>query len=376
MNAGESSFISLLHLYNQVADGSGTRSLLNDSLCMLPDLDFRHLQTLTDDTGILQHAAYSVPNREHGYCVDDNARALIVACEGSRLGHGEKLDPLVPVYLSFIMHALNNENGRFRNFMSYDRVWLEEKGSEDSHGRSLWSLGVAAASAPHESHRELAAMLFEQGVRGVGEFDALRATAFAILGIDRFLEYRGESPAMTALIEKLATRIHNAFIGNRGEGWHWCEDIVTYSNAALPLALIAASGRLGNEEMLHDAITVLRWLIESQTAPEGHLSIVGNEGWMPRSGSRAKFDQQAVDVAGLVLACRAAHTATGDAEWLAQSRLCFDWFLGANDVGLPLYDPTTGGCRDGLQPTGVNANQGAESTVVWLLARMTMNDEL
>lgn len=336
----------------------------------LAGLDYRHLRTLTDGTGILQHARYCIPDRDHGYCVDDNARALIVACWGS--GLGDDLAGAASIYLAFINHAYNRENGRFRNFMSYDRRWLEDAGSEDSHGRSLWGLAVAAVSAPYSSQRIIAERLFTEGLAAVRGFEAPRARAFTMLGLDQYLRGNEKAGGAHELLQELATGLYDLFLCNGEKGWLWCEGYVTYANAVLPLSLLLAGRRLGDAGMKEMALRALRWLVERQTAGDGHISIIGNDGWMTRAGHRARFDQQPLDAAALLLACIEAYIATGDMVWLEDARRAYAWFVGENDLGLSLFDPETGGCCDGLHRDGVNFNQGAESTLAWLLARLGM----
>ncbi len=324
---------------------------------------------LTDDTGILQHASYSIPDRDHGYCVDDNARALIAACWGAALGGGEELVARVPVYLSFLQHAFNRANGCFRNFMSFDRQWLEEAGSEDSHGRSLWGLAVASASAPLSSQRALASALFRDGLAVSDRFSSPRARAFAMLGLDSYLGAYQDTGGIQATLERHAAWLHDRFACNDDPGWLWCEHSVTYANAVLPLGVLVAGCRLGDQRLVETAISALRWLLDQQMVMEGHLSIIGNDGWMTRDGHRARFDQQPIDAAALTLACAEAYRCTSDPVWIEDLYRCLAWFTGHNDLGLPLLDRETGGCCDGLQAGGVNANQGAESTLVWILAR-------
>jgi len=334
----------------------------------LPLPDLRHLRTLTDDTGILQHACYIVPDRDHGYCVDDNARALLVACRHYALfGDQEILGPIA-IYLSFVLHAFNPRNGRFRNFMSYDRRWLEEQGSEDSHGRALWGLGVAARRAPNGSQRHLAAELFARALDPVESFTSPRARAFAVLGLDCYLEYHGENATARYLQAKLAGDLFALFEENCSSDWEWCEDIVSYSNGKLVEAILIGGRALSDERMIDRGLRALKWLLRVQTSSRGHVGLVGNGGWMVKGGERSRFDQQPVDAAGLVDACLAAYRVTGERAWIFNALVALRWFLGYNDLGIPLYDESTGGCCDGLQPQGVNANQGAESTLAWLIA--------
>ncbi len=336
----------------------------------LPGLDLRHLLALTDDTGILQHARYNIADRDHGYCVDDNARALIVACCGHEVPGCDDLRRLVSTYLAFVLHAFNEKTGRFRNFMSYDRRWLEEAGSEDAHGRALWGTGVAASRAPLEGQRRLSATLFERTFGASERFSSPRAWAYALLGADAYLGGHAMTTSTSRTVTALADRLHAQYLTVADEPWHWCEDYLTYDNAVLPWSLLTASRRLRDDRMQQAALRMLEWLLEMQTTADGHLSLVGNDGWMQRNGVRARFDQQPLDAASLALACAEAHRQTSDIRWADGLARAMGWFTGANDFGAALYDPESGGCFDGLQESGVNANCGAESTVTWLIARL------
>ncbi|MGC7845473.1 glycosyltransferase [Desulforudis sp. 1088] len=340
----------------------------------LPTPNLDHLQALTDDTGILQHCAYTIPNRDHGYCLDDNARALIVACMYYSLYHSREMVPLIRKYLAFLLHAFNPETRRFRNFMSYDRHWLETVGSEDSHGRALWGLGVTVRSAPSDSIRAIATRIFNEGLSVLDGFSSPRAWALAIVGLCTYLEVYSGDAEVRRLTRTLSERLHRRFRENVSLDWPWCEDILTYDNAKLPHALLIAGRVQGNDEMLAAGLSVLQWLLAQQTAPEGHLSLIGNMGWMNRDGLKAKFDQQPLEAMALTDACVEAFRGTGDFKWIEHAKRCLNWFLGHNDLNMPLYDFTTGGCCDGLTPQGVNANQGAESTVSWLIALLTLLD--
>lgn len=338
----------------------------------LPPPDLRHLLAMTDDTGMLQHCSYTVPNREHGYCVDDNARALIVANIHHAVYRHQSTVPLAQKYLSFLLHAFNPGTGRFRNFMSYDRRWLEETGSEDAHGRAMWALGVTVREAPSEALRALAIRLFNDALPAAAELTAPRAWAFTLLGICAYLEVYAGDARVRRTGWLLARRLHGLYRTCARGDWLWFEDRVTYDNAVLPMALILAGRRQGDQPMLDDGLAALRWLLRLQTAPEGHLSLVGNAGWYVRGGTRARFDQQPVDAMALVGACLEAFRATGDDAWLNEALRALNWFLGANDLSLPLHDFTTGGCHDGLMPQGLNPNQGAESTLAWLLSLLSI----
>jgi glycosyltransferase involved in cell wall biosynthesis len=338
----------------------------------LPDINLKHMRIMTDATGMLQHATYSIPDRSHGYCVDDNARALVVACMYYSLHKDKGVVPLIQTYLSFLNDSFNPENARFRNFMSYDRRWLEETGSEDSHGRSLWGLGTAVKSAPSDSIRKMAAGLFSKGLPVVENFTSPRAWAFAIVGLQAYMEAFGGDTTARRLRAVLGEKLFDLFKQRASHDWPWCEDQATYANAKLSHALILAGQWIPNPEMFEMGINSLNWLLDRQKAPEGHLSIIGNTDWHNREGDSSTFDQQPLEAMSLIEACAEAFHSTGDRTWIEEGHLCLSWFLGRNDLNMQIYDFETGGCCDGIQPTGVNANQGAESTLSWLISLLTM----
>jgi len=342
----------------------------------LPEINLQHMRVMTDGTGILQHAKYSIPDRTHGYCVDDNARALIVAAMYYSLHQDREVIPLIQTYLSFLHYSFNPENGRFRNFMSYDRRWLEEIGSDDSHGRSIWGLGVVIQHAPHDSIRNMAVRLFLDGLTVVEDFKSPRSWAFVILGLHAYMEVFGGDTTARRLRTLLAEKLFRLFQEGSHVDWLWCEDTLTYANAKLPHALILAGQWIPSPEMFKLGIDALTWLLEKQHAPEGHLSVIGNLNWHSRGGLTSNFDQQPIEVMGLIGACAAAFRATGEMKWLDQGHRCLGWFLGNNDLNEQIYDFKTGGCCDGIQPTGVNANQGAESTLSWLISLLSMYEIL
>ncbi len=338
----------------------------------LPEPDLRHLRTLTDDTGILQHARFTVPDRRHGYSLDDNARAVIAALMAHAATGDDALLGLAATYLAFVEHAWNPDAARFRNFLTYDRRWAETAGSEDSHGRALWGLGYAVAAAPDDGMIRLAAQLFDRALPAVAAFRSPRAWAFALLGADGYLRRYGGARHVLTAAEVLAERLYRQYRAAAAPEWRWFEDLLTYANARLPQALLVWGERLGRTEWTEAGLEALAWLVQVETAPEGHLCPVGNAGWYRRGGERARFDQQPVEVQGLVEAAIAAHRVTGEARWLRLARRGLDWFLGANDIREPLYDYRTGGCRDGLHPDRASGNQGAESTLAWLLALLAL----
>lgn len=338
----------------------------------VPELKTDHVRSLTDDVGILQHARYTVPDRNHGYCTDDNARALIVALRAYRLTQAPELLQLATTYLSFLQHAYNDSQGRFRNFMTYDRNWQEEIGSDDSHGRALWSLGIAVANAPTVGLRAAALDLFEHALRATEALTSPRAWAFTLVGIHAYLRrYSGDSEARR-IRESLANRLFDRFEDHATAEWPWPEEKLTYANAKLPHALLLSGQWLQRRDMIETGLQSLTWLLEVMTESDGTLAPVGNDGWYHRDGPPARFDQQPIEVHALLEACIEVYNITSEEHWLVEARRCFDWFLGKNQLNKALYDYETGGCRDGLQPGGVNENEGAESTLAWLLSLLAI----
>ena len=340
----------------------------------LPEIDLRHFHTLTDDTGIFQHAKFTLPNREFGYCVDDNARALIVTGMFWDLYKDETILPLMQQALSFVHYAWNEETGRFRNFMSYDRRWMEDVGSEDSHGRTIWALGAAVALCPHRAMIQLASHLFLSALPVVEQFTSPRAWAFALCGVAAYLRRFGGDSEVRRFRATLTERLFAQFQKYAKPDWPWLEESLAYANAKLPHVLLMGGTRMQRPEMVDMGTRALRWLVDEQTHADGHFSLVGSNGGWHRTGSRARFDQQCIDAHALFGACIEAYHITRDEAWIADSRRAFNWFLGDNDIHMPLYDFTTGGCRDGLHPDRVNENQGAESTLAWLMSLLQMHE--
>jgi glycosyltransferase involved in cell wall biosynthesis len=342
----------------------------------LPEVRLDHLRVMTDGTGMLQHARYATPHRGHGYCTDDNARALIAASMYRALRGDESVDNLIQTYLAFLLGAYDEERRRFRNFMSYDRRWLEETGSEDSHGRALWGLGRTVKYGPKGAVRDMATRLFAEAMGAVEDFESPRAWAFATVGLQAYLEVYGGDAGARRLRAVLAERLSARFARYAGEDWYWFEETATYANGKIPQAMIMAGQWIPDAATFQHGVASLRWLLEVQTGESGCLSLIGNNGWLPRGGARAKFDQQPVEAMALAEACSEAYRSTGDEEWLKQAQRCLEWFLGRNDLSVPLYDFSTGGCSDGLNPNGANANQGAESTLAWLISLLSLMEIL
>jgi glycosyltransferase involved in cell wall biosynthesis len=339
----------------------------------LPPLNLDHLRRMTDDTGILQHATFSVPNYDEGYTTDDNARALILSVLLEELGDPTAAEArqLGCRYLAFLNHAFNPDTNRFRNFFAYSRTWLEEVGSEDSHGRALWALGTTAGRSSDPGLRGLAGRLFDEALPIVVEFESPRSAAFSLMGIMEFMRrFYGHREAQLAR-KALAERLLDAFRNNGREDWPWCEETLSYCNAKLPHALMLCGQWLERPEMLETGLHALEWLMSVQEE-DGHFVPVGCHGWYRSDGDKARFDQQPVDAHASVSACLEAYRITGQDRWLKDARRTFEWFLGRNDLRSPLYDPATGGCHDGLGPDRVNQNEGAESTLSFLLSLMDM----
>ena len=349
--------------------------ILEKRLNKLPALKLDHLHRLTDDTGMLQHATFTVPNYSEGYTTDDNARALVLTILLDQLEPTEPLAiaSLASRYLAFLGHALNPENGRFRNFLSYGRTWNEAQGSEDCHGRALWALGTVLGRSKDQALRGAAGRLFETAVAAVVGFSSPRAWAFALLGIQEYLKsFPGDRDAQR-LSSVLATRLVELHRANQSPEWAWFEDVLAYSNARLPQAVLIAGRHSSDQALISVALGALDWLCEVQRCAEHkHFVPIGSQGFYRKGHERARFDQQPVEAGGAVSACLEAYRATGDDHWRKQAWSAFNWFLGDNDLQIALYDSTTGGCRDGLHPERVNGNQGAESTLAFLLAQVEM----
>ena len=344
-----------------------------DRQAALPVWKLDHLVCLTDDTGILHHAVYTIPNHDHGYCTDDNARALLLTMVMEELEESfPERDRLTSIYCAFLQNAFNDAAGRFRNFMSYSRKWLEETGSQDSHARALWALGTCVGRSQREGLRSWAAELFEKGLPAVQAFTYPRAWAFTIIGLNEYLRTLSGDLMANQLRSELSQRLRERYEAIVSPDWLWFEDIVAYDNARLPHALIV-TGRWANQPGLLDiGLKTLRWLSDKQLAPEGHFRPIGSNGFWKRGEQRASFDQQPVEAHATICACIEAHEATGDRDWLLQANKAFEWFHGGNDLGLSLYDAQSGGCRDGLHIDRVNQNQGAESTLAFLLSLAEM----
>ncbi len=342
----------------------------------LPDVNLRHVRVLTDDTGLLQHATFCVPRYSEGYCLDDNARALLLMARLEEAGADdmEVVRLLATRYLAFIDAAFNAPRGRFRNFLSYSRQWLEESGSEDSHGRGLHALGVVVGRSVNPGRQSLAGNLFHAALPAVRDFTSPRAWASTLLGIDEYLRAFEGDREVQALRTTLAERLLHLLAAARRPQWTWFEDRLTYANAQLPHALLVSGERLRRDDLTAAGLESLEWLVSMQSTPEGQFAPIGSNGFHVRGELRADFDQQPIEASTVVSACLDAAHVSDEAIWRDRARRTFDWFLGENTLGYWLYDTSTGGCRDGLHADRVNENQGAESTLAFQLALVDMRD--
>jgi glycosyltransferase involved in cell wall biosynthesis len=345
------------------------------TLDRLPAIRLDHLYRMTDTTGIVEHAVFVVPNYPEGYTTDDNARALIVAILLEQLGIVAPAGSadLASRYLAFLWLAFDHSTNRFRNCLSYERQWQDPEGSEDSHGRALWGLGTVLGRSKDQGLRGAAGRLFKLAVPAAVKFRSPRACAFALLGLHEYLDsFPGDRAALSAA-DVLANRLLSWYQAHHSAGWEWFEASLSYSNARLPQALLRSGARNGNAEMEAAGLEALNWLVTVQRSEEkGHFVPIGSQGFYSRNTEKARFDQQPVEACAVVSACLQAYAVTGESRWRKEAWSAFNWFLGDNDLQIALYDPSTGGCRDGLHPDRANENQGAESTVSFLMALLEM----
>ena len=345
----------------------------------LPVLNTAHLLSMTDDTGMLQHAIFSVPNTREGYTTDDNARALIVSTlldERVPFESFGQYSKLSRRYLAFLWLAFHSDTKRFRNFLGYDRRWLEDVGSEDSHGRALWALGIVLGRSQDEGLRGAAGRLFEAAMPVSLTFSSPRAWAFSILGMQAYLDWFPGDRAVQGARNMLANRLLDIYERTYTSTWRWFEKSLVYSNARLSQALILAGWRSGNRKMIATGMESLEWLVTAQHHGDEEIFVpIGSNGFFTEGKEKARFDQQPVEACATISACLETYRLTRDQRWLEQAQHTFRWFLGKNDLQVPLYDAATGGCRDGLHPDRVNENQGAESTLSFLMALLEMQEE-
>lgn len=345
---------------------SDTSTLLRDRSAP-PEMRIDHFLSMCDDTGLFQHAVHSVPDRSHGYCVDDNARALLLACALNNPGEQRLPEVLTARFAAFVQHAWNPDTRRFRNFMGFNRCWLEDSGSEDSHGRTLWALGVCALTDANLSRRTWAGSLFAEAMAPADQFRSPRAWAFVLLGLDAYCSAVPEDISAAALRLLLADRLISIFEAVESTDWMWFEQGLAYDNARLPQALILAGIATRNPVYLKIGLKSLRWLVKQQTSAAGQFRPVGTAGFGETRQRPQPFDQQPLEATATIAACFAAWRADNDVAWKAEAARVFAWFLGSNDLAVSLVDLETGSCRDGLHPDRANENRGGESVVSYLL---------
>jgi hypothetical protein len=339
----------------------------------LPPMKLSHLSRMTDSTGVFQHAVFSVPNFSEGYCTDDNARAFILAALLGELGdEPERVRALATTSGAFLHHAFDLKTKRFHNQLSFERHWLDERGSEDCQGRALWALGVGVGRSAFRSFQMMAGQLFALALPALTGFTSPRAWAFGLIGIHEYLRRLSGDSLVNQTRETLTCRLMELFEASAHPDWQWFEEELSYDNAKLAHALIVSGHASGQPAVLQRGLDALRWLTELQMSEGGHFRPVGSNGFYRRGGTRANFDQQPIEAQATVSACLEAYRATADVWWYEQAQRAFDWFIGWNDLGLELYSPETGGCRDGLHVDRVNGNQGAESTLAFLLSLAEM----
>jgi glycosyltransferase involved in cell wall biosynthesis len=332
-----------------------------------PAMQIGHFLSMCDDTGLFQHAVHSVPDRSHGYCVDDNARALLLACALNNPGEQRLSEILTARFAAFVQHAWNPDTGRFRNFMGFNRNWLEDSGSEDSHGRTLWALGESAQNDASLSRRRWAATLFAEALPAAEAFGSPRAWAFTLLGLGGYCAAAPDDLHAREVRHSLAGRLMSALASVQTQDWVWFEEGLAYENARLPQALIVTGMATQTQGYVDAGLRSLRWLTTQQTNSAGDFRPVGTAGFSDVRQRPRAFDQQPVEATATIAACLAAWRAGDDAEWKAAANRAFAWFLGRNDLSAPLVDLRTGSCRDGLHPDRANENRGGESVVCYLL---------
>lgn len=350
-------------------------STLNNILPSLPDINLTHLKNMTDSTGIFQHATYCIPNPNHGYCTDDNVRALLVSVMHKIYFNDDSIDPYINRYLQFVYYSYNQEKGLFRNFMSYERKWLDDEGSEDCNGRVIFVFGYLIKNIKSESILGLVKNLFDVTIKNMLQFKSPRAIAYIILGCVSYLDKFSGASEIKKILNKLTHRLFEYYVNTKSEDWCWFENSLTYANARLSQALIVSGKCLNKKEYLSSGLESLEWLYDNlYDKDKKFLSLIGNEGWFVKGEPKSKFDQQPVEIPGLIEACYEAYLATNDNMWISNTGTAFSWFLGNNDRQEPMIDFSTGGCYDGLTLTKVNDNQGAESTLSWLSSLYKMID--
>ncbi|HEY5692166.1 MAG TPA: glycosyltransferase family 4 protein [Cyclobacteriaceae bacterium] len=336
----------------------------------LPPFSLAHIKRLTDDTGIIQHAKFGIPNLKEGYSLDDNARALIMVLKAYRQTKDPLALELMPIYLSYI-HYMQNKDGTFRNFLSFNRNFLDEEGSEDSFGRTIWALGYLLGNAPNDAYYQTGKLMFFNALPCFDKLKSIRSVANVMVGISYYLKRNPGDETMKEKLQDFGNRLISHYESNHSAGWKWFESLLAYDNGILPLALLHAAEILGDQKFQHVAFETMEFLTQN-TMKDGHLSIIGNEGWYHKNGERAFYAQQPIDAMAMVLMFQKAFHISKNKEYLNKLFSSFMWFLGDNDLRMSLYDFETNGCCDGFEIDGLNRNQGAESSLAYLISHLTV----
>jgi hypothetical protein len=337
---------------------------------ILPPFSLAHIKRLTDDTGIIQHANFGIPNLKEGYCLDDNARALLMVLMAYRQKKDSLALDLSPIYLSFINY-MQNKDGTFRNFLSFNRNFLDEVGSEDSFGRTIWALGYLLGNAPNDAYYQTGRSIFFNAAPNFETLQSVRGIANTIVGISYYLMINPSDDSMMERLRNLSYKLIRQYAENSSDDWKWFEPMLAYDNGMLPLALLHAAYILKDRTITRTALETMNFLTEI-TLKDGYFSAIGNEKWYRKGGERSMFAQQPVDALAMVLMYHQAFHLTNDKEYLTKLFSCFMWFLGENDLRMNLFDFETKGCCDGFESYGVNRNQGAESSLSYLISHLTV----
>ncbi|HZJ79624.1 MAG TPA: glycosyltransferase family 4 protein [Dysgonamonadaceae bacterium] len=339
-------------------------------ISLLPEFSMKQIKRLTDDTGIIQHAIFGIPNLKEGYCLCDNSRALLLALMAYRIKKDQASLKLIPIYLSYI-HYMQNDDGNFRNFLSFSREYLDEVGSEDSFGRTIWAVGYLLNHPPNNSYRQIGQLIFDRAKPHFDNLQSIRSIANTIIGISYYLKSNMSDDAMIEKLRELSYKLIDHYNINNHDGWHWYEALLAYDNAILPLAMLHATSILNDDKIKKVAFESMNFLVK-HTMRDGYLSIIGNEEWFMKDEERSVYAQQPVDAMGMVLMLREAYNITGDKTHLTKLFKSFKWFLGDNDLRISLYNHDTHGCGDGIESYGINQNQGAESTIAYLVSYLSV----
>ncbi len=339
-------------------------------ISLLPMFSIEHIKRLTDDTGIIQHAKFGIPNLKEGYCLDDNSRALLMALMTYKVKKDTAALRLCPIYLSYI-HYMQNQDGNFRNFLSFSRQFLDEVGSEDSFGRTIWAIGYMLNNSPNDSYYQIGRLVFDKAIPIFDSLKSIRSIANTIIGVCHYLRSNMGDDVMIERLRKLTHVLMDHYEVNSRDDWNWFEELLAYDNAILPLAMLHATEILNEDAVRKVAFDSMHFLMDN-TMSNGYLSIIGNEKWYNKKGDRSVFAQQPVDAMGMVLMFRQAFNISNDKNYLSKLFKSFKWFLGENDLRMSLFNHETKGCFDGLESYGVNQNQGAESTLAYLISYLNV----